>query len=231
MLNKNYRGIGRITAIMSCLGDFLTKSFLPTLFLVLAFLLVTNHVYAGHPLTTDDAGTMGKGRFDIEAHSKFIFDKRSDNGSEIKTKAGEFSLVFPYGLIDDIDVALTIPYQWGRVKVDGITTYDEKGLSDFTIETKWRFYKSDNGLSLAIKPSITLPVGDDKKGLGVGKATYGLLFIATKEIQSCAFHLNLGYTYNDNKIDERKDIWKVSAATEVEVMKGLKVVADIGIEK
>ncbi|MCX8026985.1 MAG: transporter, partial [Thermodesulfovibrionales bacterium] len=47
----------------------------------------------------------------------------------------------------------------------------------------------------------------------------------------CAFHLNLGYTYNDNKIDERKDIWKVSAATEVEVMKGLKVVADIGIEK
>lgn len=64
----------------------------------------------------------------------------------------------------------------------------------------------------------------------------GLVFITTKEIEPWAFHLNLGYTHNEYKLQadkeaNRKGIWHVSLASEVEVVKDLKVVANIGMER
>ena len=95
---------------------------------------------------------------------------------------------------------------------------------------KWRFYEKD-GLGIAIKPGITLPTGNEKKGLGTGKVTYSLHFIATKEFHPLEFHVNLGYIRNENKIDERKDIWHASLAMEVEVIKNLEIVGNIGVER
>jgi hypothetical protein len=46
-----------------------------------------------------------------------------------------------------------------------------------------------------------------------------------------AFHLNLGYARNENEIDDRKDIWHSSLASEVEIVDGLKAVANIGVER
>lgn len=46
-----------------------------------------------------------------------------------------------------------------------------------------------------------------------------------------AFHLNLGYKRNENKINETKDLWHASLAGEVEVIKNLKAVANIGVER
>ena len=64
-----------------------------------------------------------------------------------------------------------------------------------------RFYEHAD-LSLAIKPGLTLPTGDDEKGLGTGKATYRLFFIASQEMDPWAFHLNLGYIRNENTLEE-----------------------------
>jgi hypothetical protein len=58
-----------------------------------------------------------------------------------------------------------------------------------------------------------------------------MFFITTKEIEPLAFHLNLGYTRNENKLDERKDIWHISLASEWELIKDLKLVANIGVER
>lgn len=51
-----------------------------------------------------------------------------------------------------------------------------------------------------------------------------------------AFHLNLGYIRNEYKLpaDEnanRKDLWRVSLASQADVVKGLKAVANIGMER
>ncbi len=78
---------------------------------------------------------------------------------------------------------------------------------------------------------ITLPAGDKDKDLGTGRGTGTLYFIATKEIDPCAFHRNLGYKRNENNIDEREDIWHASLAGEYKVMKNLKLVANIGAER
>lgn len=207
------------------------------LFLIFIFSLFTVHyllfttAYAAHPLVTDDTGTQGKGKFQIEAQSELVFDKFKEDGIEVKTRAGQLQSVLTYGLLDNVDIALAVPYLWGKIKEDGQTVYDEKGISDLSIEAKWRFYELENGLSFAFKPAITLPTGDDKKGLGAGKATYGITFITTKELKPWTLHFNLGYTHNDNKLDERKELWKVSAATELEIAKNFKLLGEIGAEK
>ncbi len=211
------------------------------LFLVLVFSLFTFHYslvsvsYAAHPLVTDDTGTQGKGKFQIEVNSEFSREKETIDGIRIKGTGGEIATIFSYGITDIADIVLGIPYQWFRIKEDGDTVEKEDGLSDISLELKWRFFEKE-GLSFALKPGITLPTGDEKKGLGNGKMSYGLTFITTKELEPWAFHFNLGYTQNEYKLQEDKDanrkgIWHISLASEVEVVKDLKIVANIGAER
>jgi hypothetical protein len=204
--------------------------------LIFVFSLLTIHFshftvsYAAHPLITDDAGTQGKGKIQIEINSEFSRDKEKEGGVAIKERGGELATIISYGITDNADIVLGIPYQWFRIKEDGDTVEKEDGISDISLELKWRFFEKD-GLSLALKPGITLPTGDEDRGLGTGRVTYRLFFITTKEIKPWAFHLNLGYIRNENKVDERKDLWHLSLASEVEVTKDLKAVANIGIER
>lgn len=199
--------------------------------LTMAFVVLWyGSAFAAHPLITDDTGTQGKKKFQLEVNSEFNYDKETEEGVTTKETGGEVATALSYGITDNIDVVLGTPYQWSKVKEDGEVTSKENGISDMSLELKWRFYEKD-GLSLALKPGMTLPTGDDEKGLGAGRATYGLYFITTKEIEPWTFHLNLGYVRNENKSDERKDIWHASLAGEVEVVKNLKVVANIGAER
>lgn len=186
--------------------------------------------YAAHPLITDDTGTQGKGRIQLEVNTEFAYDKERISGVTIKAEGSELATILSYGLVNDTDLIIGIPYQWIEVKAVGHSVLDEDGFSDVSVELKWRFYEKE-GLSFAVKPGITIPTGDEDDGLGTGKMTYSLFFITTKEVDPWAFHLNLGYTRNENKIDERKNIWHVSLASELEVNKKLRVVGNIGAER
>ncbi|HTZ19006.1 MAG TPA: transporter, partial [Dissulfurispiraceae bacterium] len=83
----------------------------------------------------------------------------------------------------------------------------------------------------ALKPVVTFPAGDENRQLGAGKMTYSFYFITTKEMKPWAFHLNLGYIENENKLDQNVSLWHASAAAEVEVAKGLKLVANTGVQR
>lgn len=58
-----------------------------------------------------------------------------------------------------------------------------------------------------------------------------MFLIGTKEFEPVAIHVNAGYIRNENNADEQKDIWHASVAAEVEVIKDLKLLANIGMEK
>ncbi len=198
-------------------------------------LLWSGLAFAAHPLITDDTGTQGKKKFQLEVNSEFNNDKETKDGMVTRETDSEVAAILSYGITDNVDIVLGLPYQWKKTKEDGAVTSDVDGISDTSIEVKWRFYEKD-GLSFALKPGIALPTGDENKGLGNGRASYGLVFTATKEIEPWAFHLNLGYTHNEYELREdkeanRKSIWHVSLASEVEVVKGLKAVANIGMER
>jgi len=204
-------------------GGSLLKGFC---FLIIAlFCLFPVISYAFHPLITDDTGTQGKGKFQLEVNGEY----GHDNEDGVIKNTTQVATTLTYGIIDNVDVAIGIPYQYIRTKdSEGTTRHD--GVSDLSIDLKWRFYEKD-GFSLALKPGITLPTGDHERSLGSGRLTYGMFFIATQEIKPLAIHANLGFRRNENKIDERKDIWHASLAGELEVVKGLKAVANVGVER
>jgi hypothetical protein len=227
------RMFGRKVQSLKFNGLRLFLIFVFSLFTIVSSLFTVS--YAAHPLITDDTGTLGKGKFQLEVNSEFSHDKETEEGVTTKETGGEVAAILSYGIIDNVDIVLGLPYQWTKTKEDGEVTSDVDGISDISLEAKWRFFEKD-GLSFALKPGITLPTGDENKGLGNGRASYGLVFITTKEIEPWAFHLNLGYTHNEYKLQEdneanRKGIWHVSLASEVEVVKDLKVVANIGMER
>ena len=131
--------------------------------------------FAMHPLITDDAGTMGTGKSQLELTGEYGHDK--EDGITTKTRQGAACLT--YGLGESVDLVAGIPYLHVRTS-DDTGNNTENGFSDTSLAVKWRFYEHD-GLSLAIKPGLTLPTGDDEKELGSGKATYSLFFITSKE--------------------------------------------------
>lgn len=191
--------------------------------------------YAAHPLITDDTGSQGKGKFLFELNgqaSHDSMDSRDDAGVKIRTKSREWELKagLTYGVMENIDVILGMPYQWKRVEESDVTTSDVHGIADMSLELKWRFYEKD-GLSVALKPALTMPTGDKDKDLGTGRATVSLFFIATKELNPLAFHCNLGYKRNENQREQREDIWHASLAGEYKVIQKLKLVANIGAER
>jgi outer membrane protein assembly factor BamA len=204
-------------------------------FTMIVIVLWYGAAFGAHPLITDDTGSQGRGKFSIEMNSEFTHDKETEADIIVKETGGELAAILSYGITDNTDVVIGLPYQWSRVKEDGEITSDEDGISDMSLEVKWRFFEGD-GLSLAVKPGITLPIGDEEKGLGNGRTSYGVALITTREIEPWAFHLNLGYTRNEYKLKEnkeanRKDIWHVSLAAEAEVAKDLRLVANTGMER
>ena len=206
-----FRGLGKCTFFLFSM--------------IVSIFLLAGTSYAAHPLITDDTGTQGKGKFQLEVNGEYGHDR--DEG--VTTRTTQFATALTYGLSDPIDIIFGLPYQHTRIEAsEGVTKGD--GISDMSLELKWRFYEKD-GWSFALKPGLTFPTGDEEKGLGSGRVTYHLFFIGTKEMKPWAFHLNLGYIRNENKNDEKKNLWHTSIAAAVEVVKDLKIVGDIGMEE
>ena len=180
--------------------------------------------FAAHPLITDDAGTMGTGKAQLEINGEYGHDKEDG----VTTKATQGNACFSYGLRDTVDLVVGLPYLHYREKSEE-ATISENGFSDTSLAVKWRFYEHD-GLSLALKPGLTLPTGDGQEGLGAGKATYSLFFITSKEMDPWAFHLNLGYIRSENTLDEEKNLWHASIASTLALTENLTAVANLGVE-
>ncbi len=193
-------------------------------------LFVSAVAWGAHPLITDDAGTQGKGEVQVELNGQYDSDKETANGANAESTGTEISTILSYGVTDNIDLVLSLPYQWGKIKEEGVTVYDERGISDTTLEVKWRFFEKD-GLMLALKPGVILPTGNESRGLGAGRVGYHAVFIGTKEAEPWKFHVNLGYIGNENKVDEEKNIWHLSFAAEYELFENLELVANIGVER
>lgn len=207
-----------------------------TLPFAIAASLFAAPAFAAMPLVTDDTGTQGKGNLQIELGTEFSRNREDIDGLSVKETGGEFSTALSYGLSDRIDLVAGLPWSWGKVRENGTTVYDDSGIQDLTLQLKWRFFESeDERLSLALKPGISLPTGDEEKDLGNGRVSGEVMFIATHAAKLGALHLNLGYIHNEYRLVEirnasRKSIWHASLAGELNVTEKLRTVADIGIE-
>lgn len=190
------------------------------LFMVVALFPV--FAQAAHPLITEDTGTQGRGKFQLELTA----ESGRDDAGDVKAETTAMAAVLSYGLRDDTDVSLTLPRERVYTEAGGVNT-TESGRADAGLDFKWRFFEKQN-LSLALKPGVTFRSGDEAEGLGTGKSAYSLYLVTTVAPEPWAFHLHLGYIRNRNVVGEREKIWHASFSGWRSVNKQLKLAFDAG---
>lgn len=194
-------------------------------------LLSASLALAAHPLATDDAGTTGKLKFQVETSAEFGWNRETVGGVATKTDSQSFNFGITAGLLDSLDLYLTFPFSWRQIREDSLKVYDRGGLNDLTLEVKWQFLEIGPA-SFAVKPSVTFPSGDYDRGLGAGRPAYGVTLISTVEFKPVAVHANVGYTFQKypdaDRDSSRENLWNLSLAGSVDIMKSLQLVAEIG---
>jgi len=204
--------------------------------LVLVVMLCSSPTYAAHPLITDDRGTQGKGRFQVELNGEYASDRETPApGIEKVERTVEVGTTLSYGVTDAIDAVIGVPYVRFEANESDLTAptfshTSEKGLSDISLEMKWRFWERE-GRGLAVKPGISVPTGNDQRGLGTGKYGYSLFLIGTQEAGAWAFHANFGYIHHANRADERESLCHLSLASEYSMSRHLRIVVNLGQER
>lgn len=85
----------------------LITGFIAFLFSTAVFVAAPLSGFAAHPLITDDSGTQGEGRFQLELNGEFSHDhdgKTTEDLFELKT-------IISFGIKGPLYLVVTIPYQ------------------------------------------------------------------------------------------------------------------------
>lgn len=197
---------------------------------------------AFEPLNTDDAGTVGVGDNQIEAYF-YSITAGGPNGEFSDISPGEefvgsgnakaFPFTYTRGLSETIEASLSTTYYT-------LPRGQFSPLSNYVMGLKWRFIgDGESGLSLAAKPTLTLPTGNNQQIAGLGNAAtnYGLNMISSYNWQTLAIHMNMSYErepYNLNysvagDLDpQRVNVYAISIAPVWQAHPRLKLAIDVG---
>lgn len=179
-------------------------------------------VFAAHPLITEDTGTQGQGRFQLELTAEF----GADTERGVETRSAEYAAVLTYGLLDNLDVLVSVPYVRLRTETDGSAT-SVAGMGDVGLDAKWRFFERAD-LSVALKAGLSYPSGDENEGLGAGYWNYSVNLVTSYANGPWGYHLHLGYWRNRNALGEIPQIHHASVALTYQASDAWRLVADIG---
>ncbi|QDX22915.1 transporter [Pandoraea pnomenusa] len=172
--------------------------------------------HAVNPLVTDDTDTQDTGNWQLELNSEWL--------TLPTARQQQWTNTLTYGVQPNLDLALQAPYQRTRPDGDGWTS----GLTDLTLQAKWRFIETAQW-SLGLKPFVTLPTASQERNLGNGRATTGANLLMQYNLDRWTFLANAGYTWNNNSIGNRRNLWNASTAVLFSVTDELRLAADIGI--
>lgn len=185
-------------------------------------LLAAPATRAAHPLITEDTGTQGSGNFQLELTGEYAREQRDD---VLKT-AFLGQAVLSYGLRDNLDLILGVPY----LRLTSSSVGEQStvtGGGDVGIDLKWRFFEQGD-LSLAVKPGITLPTGDRDKELGSARVRSSVYGVMSYTPDPWGWHLHMGYLNYNNIEGDHRSLWHLSTAGWYVLAKRYKFVVDIG---
>lgn len=177
--------------------------------------LTPSAALGGRPLVTEDAGTVEKGFFELELAMDYSRDNNRD-------KNYFPSAQLAYGLTERMEVAVAGGYIFKDIHDGG----REDGWGDVLAYVKYRVWgEGEKYPAFTLKPQVKIPTADENKGLGSGKADFGLTAVFSKSFTGINLHFNAGYTWIGKK--EATDELNLALAGEFEVMKGLIAVNEI----
>jgi opacity protein-like surface antigen len=169
-------------------------------------------------MDTDDPGTVAPKTVEVELSA--------EHASWPEGAEQAVSLAATTGLLDNLDVGLSVPF----LRLDPDEGDGQSGLGDMEAGLKWRFLEAEgNRPALALTLGVTIPVGDEEKGLGSGDSDISGALVAGFEFKQVNLHLNLGYTHvGGARTDEgeKEGVVLASAAVEWSVTEPLAVNAE-----
>jgi len=164
----------------------ITHKALPFIVLIICTFLFSTVAFAARPLTTDDAGTVEKGKFQIE--TGFDFTRQDNHDKEFSP-----SMTLTYGLFERMDMGIGSGYLF----IHPAEGKNENGLDDTVLKVKYRLVDDKDWIpAFAVTGTLKIPTASESKGLGSGKTDFNINAIFTKNLSKrLALYLNLGYTF------------------------------------
>lgn len=190
-----------------------------------ALILTAGSVFAGRPLTVDDADPVAPGQFEFELGAAFEHDSTCNHWEA------------PFGLTAGILPGVEAGFGFGglfeeRTEVSGKD--HESGVGDFTAGAKWQFISESAWLPRqALAAAVKFPTADDPNGLGSGKTDYDLTWIASKMLnERTGIHVNAGYTWVGEPSGENVgDVVHYGLALDVQLSETVQWVGEVFAEK
>ena len=175
------------------------------------FLAGSACVWAGPPFVTNDPDPPELGQWEINLPWSM---ERSRNGSA----SGEFVRVdvnYGYDRYTQISVEMPMPYQF---PAGGGLRF---GAGDVLLEYKRRFGLDAKAGYFGVNPELTLPTGDEERGLGAGRATLQLPLLYQKQWGDTVAYADARYKWRAG--DDGKSYWFFGLALEQAVGEKLKL--------
>lgn len=180
------------------------------------FLVFASTAHAAHPLVSDDTGTQGVGGYQVEVNTDWLRD------AGVKTRTATATLT--RGMTESIDVYLDTPYALSQ----------PTGFNDIGLGLKWRLFES-NGLSVGLKPELSIATGNQEKQLGDGRSGGALTVLTQYELGAWTWLFNLGtelhrYSSASSQDEYRRYINKASVGFTYQLDDQWLFVMDSGIQ-
>lgn len=166
-------------------------------------LMLPAAAHGARPFATEDTGTVGRGRYQLEIGAATARDRAAG----VNERERRYVAQFAYGLADAVDAAVGIPWFDRETTGAGAAT---RGPGDLEASLKWRFHRH-GGFSLALRSAVLLATGDEGEALGTGRTRYDASLVASRRARPWELDLQLGYTRHRNTIGERTDLLRASA--------------------
>jgi len=164
----------------------ITKRLMFIVILIFCVVLFSGNAFAARPLTTDDAGTVEKGKFQVE--TGFDFNRQDNYDKEYFP-----SLTLTYGLFERMDIGVGSAYLF----VNPVEGKKVNGFSDTPLKVKYRFLDQKDWIpSFAVSGTLIMPTASKSKGLGSGKVDFNINNIFQWNLSKrWQLYANLGYTF------------------------------------
>ena len=185
---------------------------------LLAILCLPVSAWAGRPLATEDADTVGRGVIQIEVGLDHARQEQGDRESTLTP-------VLTYGFADPLDLILEVPF----LSLKPREGERESGLGDVEIRAKCRFLaEGASWPALAVMGAVKFPTGSERRELGSGETDAGVRLIGTKGFGLVTVHANVGYTVNGASAE--RNVWSYGLAGSLKVADPLALVAEVAGE-
>lgn len=176
--------------------------------------------FAAHPLVSDDTGTQDDNNWQYE----FNVEETSREPDTGRQRLWNTTLTRGFG--DAVDLYVNAPYIHVQTRSDDYGS----GLGDIELGAKWRWL--DRGpFTLAVKPHLGIPTGNDRRGLGSGRVNVGATLLAQYDIAQFTFIANAGLAYQPNRHGDLTSLWQMSGAMLYRVTDQLQFAVDVGTER